>query len=286
MTSSVSCSGFSKQEQHCKNFKSNFVNYSSVVDAQGYSCSSYIEPTNRFLTFQGESFANYSRSFNFYLLPDPTLENDASSHTLPAYFDSQTNQALANFYTAAANAGVGFLNNFMIDYQFSQQEAFTSSGPVVMPIIIGFDEEVEVIELNGTIKMSNIQLSSEGTVYAIAREIGQVIPDPEDEFSSIEVPTRIHRTPTNEQINNCVDWNNEPADACAKAVIANDEDVALLLKDLKPNKLYVVYYTVANEYPIQPIFSNEIVSFTVKVLWGGIISSGFIVLTTFFICLF
>jgi len=154
-----------------------------------------------------------------------------------------------------------------------------------MPSIFGFDDEVEVIELNGTIKMSNIQLSSEGTVYAIAREIGLVIPDPEDEFSTTEVPTRNPRTPTHDQINKCVDWNNEPADACGKAVIANDEDVTLLLKDLKPNTLYIVYYTVANEYPIQPIFSNQIESFTAKVLWGNIISSSLAVLISIFVCL-
>lgn len=242
-----------------------------MVDAQGYSCSSFVEPTNRFLTFKGESFANYSQGFSFYLLPDATLEFDASSLVVPKYFDS-ANRANNDFYQAARDAGISFLQSFYIETSFTQQQAFTSTGPVKMPVIEGFGEDVQVVELNGTIKMSSIHLSQEGTVYAVARAIGSIQQDPEDDFAMIDVATRIPRTPTYDQINNCLDWNNEAADACAKAVIANNNNVDLLLKDLKPNTAYIVYYTVANQYPIQPIFSNEIQSFTMQVLNAKLIS--------------
>ena len=136
--------------------------------------------------------------------------------------------------------------------------------------------------------MSKIKLSNEGTVYAIARAVGQVVTDPEDEFSTIDVQTRNPRTPSNKQINGCLDWNNEPADACAKAIItdASQTDVDLLLINLKPNTVYIVYYTAANEYPIQPIFSNVIESFTIQVLGAGKLTSSLLILVSLILCLF
>lgn len=257
------------------------------MDAQGYSCSSYIEPTNRFLTFKGASYADYSTGFNFYLLPDPTIENDSSSAIVPNYFDTTTGLANSKLYQAAEAYGIDFLESFKIDYDFTQEEAETSTGPVVMPSILFFDQEAEVVELNGTIKMTSLKLSNEGTVYAIAREIGKVVTDPEDEFSTIEVQTRNPRTPSNKQINGCLDWNNEAADACSKAIItdASQTDVTLQLTNLKSNTVYIVYYTAANEYPIKPIFSNVIQSFTIAVLSAGKLMSSIMALIFLFLCL-
>jgi len=156
-----------------------------------------------------------------------------------------------------------------------------------MPSILFFEQETEVVELNGTIKMSSLKLSNEGTVYAIARAIGQVVTDPEDEFSTTEVQTRSPRTPSNKQINGCLDWNNEAADACSNAIItdASSTGVTLELTNLKANTVYAVYYTAANEYPIQPIFSNVIQSFTIAVLSAGKLMSSLFALIFLFSCL-
>jgi len=247
----------------------NFFNIYSVVDAQGLSCSSYIEPTNTFLTFQGDSYANFTTTFSFYLLPDATLEFDASSLSIPLYFDMTTQEAFPIFYTKAIEGGINFIQNFKYEYSFTQTQAMNSINPIFMPEIVYFSSDYQTVDGNASIVIRDISLTARGSIYAIAREIATVIVDPQDEFGTLDVPTRIARMPTNEQINNCLDWNNEAVDSCAKVVIANGDNVELFLKDLTPNTVYIVYYTVANEYPIIPVFSNNIESFTIKVLGAG-----------------
>lgn len=237
----------------------------SVVDAGGLSCSSYIEPTNRFLSYTGTNFANYANSYTFYLLPDATLEVDASLNSVPLYFDSN-NLANALFYTAAANEGISFIRQFKLDYYFTYNQAKTSSGNVKMPTLQSFTNDIITVDGNSTIRMTNFVMTARGSVYAIAREIAKVSVDPEDEFTTTDITTRIPRTPSSAQIYACQDWNGDSVDACGRATIANGDNVQLLLKNLKVNTMYVVYYAVANEYPVEPIFSSNIQTFTVRVL--------------------
>lgn len=218
------------------------------------------------MTFQGDNYANFTTTFSFYLLPDATLEFEASSLSIPMYFDMTTKAAYPHFYTEALSAGINFIQYFQYEYSFTRTQAMLSTSPIVMPELANFASEYQSIDGNASIVMKDLLLTGKGSIYAIAREIATVIVDPQDEFSTTDIPSRISRTPTKEQINNCRDWNDEPADACAKAVIANNDNVELFLKDLTQNTVYVVYYTVANEYPIAPVFSNNVESFTIKVL--------------------
>ena len=155
-----------------------------------------------------------------------------------------------------------------------------------MPTKVKFSEQVEVVELVGAIRMANVRLSSHGSLYAIARAIGTVAQDPQDDFAMVDVATRSARTPTVRQILNCQDWNSEAADACAKAVIANGQNVDLLLKDLAISTEYIVYYVAANEYPTEPVFSGEINSFTVQVLSGARNTVGFVLMLSLILTMF
>lgn len=230
------------------------------------SCSSYIEPTNRFLDYPGSYFGNYANTYTFYLLPDPTLEVDTSLTLVPTYFDTTTKLAKTALYTAAADEGITFLQQVKMEYYFTYNQAKTSTGSVVMPSLKSYTTDTITVDGNSTIRITNFRMTAKGSVYAIAREVAKVIVDPEDEFTTTDVTTRLPRTPTNAQIYACLDWNGDDVDACGRAIIANDDNVELLLRDLKVNTMYIVYYTVANEYPIEPIFGNDIQSFSVRIL--------------------
>jgi hypothetical protein len=194
------------------------------------------------------------------------LEVDTSLTLVPTYFSTSTKLALPAFYTAAGAAGISFLQQMQMDYYFTNNDAKTSSGNVQMPSLNSYTTDTITVDGNSTIRMTNFQMSANGVIYAIAREIAQVVVDPEDEFTTTDITTRIPRTPTNAQIYACEDWNGDTADACGRAIIANSDSVELLLKNLNVNTLYVVYYTVANEYPIQAIFGSDIQSFNVQIL--------------------
>jgi len=153
-------------------------------------------------------------------------------------------------------------------YSFTQKDAYTSKGNIKMPKLENIKYSYDVVEGNATISLHSIKMSASGTVYAIAREFIKIVPDPENEFGTKDIQTRIPETPSPRQIYACKDWNDEPADSCARVVIANNNEVQLLLKDLKPNAVYAVYYTVANEYPIEPILGKDVGTVEVRVLGG------------------
>jgi len=259
----------------------------SVVDAEGLSCSPYVEPTNAFISFQGSNYANFENTFSFYLLPDSTVETDPATALISTYFDVTTKQAKPALYTALTTAGITFVSQFNYAYSFTHTQAMRSSGAVVMPVLNSFKNDYEYENGIATITMTDFSMTARGSVYAIAREVATVAADPQDEFELVDTPVRVYRTPSHTQINSCLDWNGESADACAKAVIANNDNVQLLLKNLKANTVYVVYYTVANEYPIEPVFSDTIDSFTIRVLSAGrlFVNYLFILLCLLF-CLF
>ncbi len=259
----------------------------SVVDAEGLSCSGYIEPTNEFITFKGSNYANFDNTFSFYILPDSTVETDPATALLSTYFDTSAKTTKPAFYTALSASTIDFVSTLSYSYSFTNTQAMKSTGPVVMPVLQSYTSGYDFEDGIATIEMTNFVMTAKGSVYAIAREIATITTDPQDEFETIDTPVRAYRTPSHTQINNCLDWNGEAVDACAKAVIANSDNVELLLKNLKSNTVYIVYYTVANEYPIEPVFSDAIESFEIRVLGAArLLVNGALILAMLFVCLF
>jgi hypothetical protein len=95
--------------------------------------------------------------------------------------------------------------------------------------------------------------------------------DPQDYSSTIDVPIRVVGFPSTQQIYSCQDWNGQSADACAKAVIANNNRVNVYLRNLVPNSVYLIAYSIANEYPISAIFSNNVETVEVQTSSSDII---------------
>ena len=54
----------------------------------------------------------------------------------------------------------------------------------------------------------------------------------------------------------------------------NENEVTLFLTGLQPNAVYKVFYVLANEYPIDAILDDNVVSEEVRVLSGWVLRAG------------
>lgn len=66
----------------------------------------------------------------------------------------------------------------------------------------------------GTVTISNIRMSGVGSVYFLLVLYKQIIVQP----NGTTVNIRLNVPPTQEQLLNCVTWQNIAADGCARAV--------------------------------------------------------------------
>lgn len=185
---------------------------------------------------------------------------------MPLYIDSLTGLATQAFNSSIIQEGITYVGQFSALYYFTEEDAISSTNQVKMPKVNSLSISYQTVEGITSIKITNFNLDAVGSVYFIARQIAEIVQDPQDEFSTIQVTTRIASTPTPNQIYKCQDWKGETADSCARAVIANNNPVTLYLRGLTPNAVYMVYYVAANEYPISPILSTVVDSSEVTVL--------------------
>lgn len=61
---------------------------------------------------------------------------------------------------------------------------------------------------------------------------------------------------------NCENWEGVQAEGCARAIYSG-KDLSLTFTGIEENSTYLLYYTVASEYPLRPIVSSNILYDTV-----------------------
>ena len=75
--------------------------------------------------------------------------------------------------------------------------------------------------------------------------------------------------PSSEQLINCENWENFTTEGCARAVYSSNP-LKVSFSSIKKNSMYLLYYSVATEYPMRPILSDVIQSDTILTYsWGA-----------------
>lgn len=74
--------------------------------------------------------------------------------------------------------------------------------------------------------------------------------------------------PTNSQIASCVDGENNPALQCFRVVMQASTTYTATITNLVESSVYTLYYVVANEYPLRPVFYGNVRSqFVFTTVW-------------------
>jgi len=110
---------------------------------------------------------------------------------------------------------------------------------------------------HGTITISNIRMSTVGSVYFLLVLYKQIVVTP----SGTTVKIRLNSPPTQDQLINCLTWQNSVADGCARAVYSGT-NVQISFSGIQTNSMYWLYYGAAAQYPFRPVISSTINSQT------------------------
>jgi hypothetical protein len=95
--------------------------------------------------------------------------------------------------------------------------------------------------------MGNVEF---GTVYFVLVLYKQFVTDAVTNETSVKI--RLNADPTPWQMLNCKNWQNNTAEACARAVYSG-ELLSIQLNGVQNNSMYLLYYMIANEYPFRPV---------------------------------
>lgn len=62
---------------------------------------------------------------------------------------------------------------------------------------------------------------------------------------------------------NCKDGYGENPLQCARVIFVGNDKKTITFSGLSPNSMYIIYYSIANEYPLRPVVVTDISNFTV-----------------------
>jgi hypothetical protein len=64
--------------------------------------------------------------------------------------------------------------------------------------------------------------------------------------------------PTSDQIASCVDGTNYAAIQCMRVAMSSGNIYSVTFGNIIEDSVYVLYYTIANEYPLRPVFFGNV----------------------------
>lgn len=118
------------------------------------------------------------------------------------------------------------------------------------------------------VQITNIQSSLPSTLFFILVSYKNVTKNQISSKTNITVKPLI--TPTNSQIASCLDGENNPALQCLRVVMLAGSTYSATLTNLVESSVYTLYYVVANEFPLRPVFYGKVQSqYIFTTVWEG-----------------
>lgn len=114
---------------------------------------------------------------------------------------------------------------------------------------------------SGTIIISNAYLDKPGSVYMILTFSRKITYN--DITGKTDIDIRPALTPSSSNLLNCLDGYNDSPLKCYQIFYVGSTSKTLTFTNISSNSLYVIYYAVANEYPLRPVIVSSVDNFTV-----------------------
>jgi hypothetical protein len=114
----------------------------------------------------------------------------------------------------------------------------------------------------------HVALDRPGTIYTVLTFTRRITFDIISGNSEIDIYPAV--TPTAEQVLNCRDGYDNRALQCLRVVFMGGETKEAVFSNVGNDSEFVIYYVVANEYPVRPIVVSAVNNFTVLTLLEGI----------------
>ncbi len=243
------------------------------MNSDGKSCAFSLQSNSFYFKYSGTTYSITENLTSIYIIPDYTTVADATSSKLVYYFNNLVPEGTINseFIETAYNFSISGIQNIIFKSKFDREIFDNGMTPFEIPTIKNINFSVSTTKYNVSVSIENLELSSDGMVYFIMQKYLQTVPgDFEGDYfnKTIEVTTTIdgiiftqifaERKPTSYQILNCLNYYNKSADVCFRAVVVNGSQLSFDVRNIQPFYVYKVYYFLANENPIKPVYNDTV----------------------------
>lgn len=141
--------------------------------------------------------------------------------------------------------------------QFNQSLLYNAESPFKIPKILNISFGVFTSLYNSSILIKNLELSGDGAVYFIMEPYEKTLEDSDFPGEYYNETIKNYQKPTAAQIKGCLNYLNQTASVCVRAFYYNDVSYDIEIRLVESYTVYKVYYMVANENPMFPIFDNS-----------------------------
>jgi hypothetical protein len=251
----------------------------SIIEIRGYSCNTKgIDPLNLYYDYRGATYSNTSFYTNLYFFSDPTLEIDTAYTRMWGYFPSQMGEAVngtAAFYDVLSSDTLNPVKNMSFAMRFEVTKGRKALAPLNIPKIEKFITQSWDSDLKGAsvLALQNLTLNaSDGFVYAVLVATDQIVPDPEDASTllNISLGEKAQMVPSPLQIFRCQDANNKTAIRCSRCVFSLNTQCSMQFVNVPQKYVYKAYMVTANEFPIEAVLSKNVTNATFVVIGTGL----------------
>lgn len=153
--------------------------------------------------------------------------------------------------------GIDFISNLKLISQFNHTLLYKAESPFVIPKILNVSFGVFTSKYNSSILVKNLTLSGDGAVYFIMQPYLKTVEDSDFQGDYYNDTIQIPSKPSGEQIKNCKTSSNQTAPVCFRGFFYDNKSIDIELRLVETFTVYKVYYMIANENPLFPVFNNS-----------------------------
>ena len=145
----------------------------------------------------------------------------------------------------------------IFENQFNQTLLYNAQTPFKIPSIVNVSFGVYNSKYNSSILVNNLTLDGDGAVYFIMEPYEKTLEDSDFPGEYYNQTIRTYQPPTGDQIKNCQNYLNKTAEVCFRAFFYNKTSLDIEIRLVESYTVYKVYYMIANENPIFPVYNSS-----------------------------
>jgi hypothetical protein len=228
-----------------------------VVDLEGRSCSLSNAPENYNYNYNGTTLSSELKQTTIYFVTNKNLTTDPSVALFNSIYDTNGITA-ASLSLALSSFAVNYIQSSRMIGSFNPPQ-MTAGSSTYTPVFSS--DKAYYDNITHSIVINNMQLSKPGTVYFILTFSRKITYNKITGHTDIDIRPPVK--PSGTQMLNCLDGYGENPLQCKRVMFVGNSLKSVVFSNITADSLYMVYYTIANEYPLRPILVSGVSNFTV-----------------------
>lgn len=192
-----------------------------------------------------------------YFVTNKNLTTDPSVTRFANIYDSNGITA-ASLSLALSSFAVNYIQSSRLSGSFNPPDIVAGAGAYT-PVFTSDNATYD--STSNSIVITNMALDRPGAVYMILTFSRKITYNKITGHTDIDIRPAV--TPTGSQLLNCQDGYSDTPLQCKQVFFVGNSKKAITFSNVSANSLYMVYYAIANEYPLRPVLVSDVSNFTV-----------------------